>query len=154
MQQCWSLDSNQQPQQLKVSALTPRAICWLLECLYWQGYPSFFGGHWASKRIFAVLRLHPATMGLIPSHLSYTLSHQVTLVVCLLADLPFFSCHWTSKCNFAHCETWTTNLRIQSQFTCTLSYQLIPALHLSDSLHWQIKSPWNSLGLHNPGNYK
>lgn len=69
-------------------------------------------GHWLWIIIFG----HHETQcikWLIQSHFSFTLS---------------CSLHWTLKCNFDQCWTWTSNLFTWSQFSYTLSYPVTPRL--------------------------
>lgn len=48
---------------VKVSALTCWAVCWPLGRINWHIYLSFWG-HWASKRMSAIIGFDPATLGL------------------------------------------------------------------------------------------
>lgn len=76
----------------------------------------FFGGvgHWSWKKIFTDGKTKSNNCG-IQSHFLHT-----ELCVSLLVNVSFFSCHWTSKCNFNQHHTRTTSIVIHSQFSYTV----------------------------------
>lgn len=82
------LDLNLQPQELKVSTLTPRAICWLFEYVHWHIY-LYFLGHWTSKW-FIAHRETGFTNLEMQSQFSEDLSHPLTLSI-HLEFIFFFS---------------------------------------------------------------
>lgn len=96
--------------------------CWS-ECLSYtlQSFVFFFSGKQTSKRSLHSIRLNPLTEGFKVAsftHWATTAPRCMSPCECMC----YFFCYWSSKWNFGHCWIWTTNLRMQSQLSYTLSW--------------------------------
>lgn len=86
---------------------------------------SLFYGPLNFKMNLLVVRFTSPTFGI-----KVTLTPSAICWLRLRAILYFFLWHWTSKGNYSQCKTWTADLRILIEFSCTLSCPLTFEVHL------------------------